>query len=208
MQRVAAEQAARRPAHDFHRRRLLRVHLEQVVDVAEPRWTNRDAVLEQQEPAAGAGAGQHAGANRGEVFLSGPARDPHPRHAHEDLVRMVGAHQRHVFAVHRGQAADRPLVGGDGRLGAHDDFLQRVLVVGRRLRTKTECRGARESRQSATSQLRSCAAHPHAVRACRRRAGSRPEHYPCSQNPRTASRGASTTSNSSPNSIVARRSDS
>ena len=176
MQRVAAEQAARGAAHDFHGSRLLGVHLEQVVDVAETSWANRNAVLEQQEPAAGAGAGQHAGANRGEVFLPGPARDPHPRHAHEDLVRMVGAHQRHVFAIHRGQAAHRPLVGGDGRLSAHDDFLQRVLVVGCRLRSERRRRDGCQSGKGTTPQLRSCVAHPHAVRARCRRTGSRPEH--------------------------------
>ena len=210
MQRVAAEQAARRPAHDFHGRGLLGVHLEQIVDVAESGRANRDAVLEQQESAASPGAGQHAGTDRRQVFLPGTTRNPHPRHAHEDLVRMVGAHKLHVFAVHRGQAAHGALAGGDGRLGAHDDFLQPFLAIGRWLRTETKGRCGCHSAQGATPQQRSCAAHPLAGTpiADQQGAGAAAIHSACSQNPRTASRGASATWNSSPNSIVARRSDS
>ena len=76
------------PAQDLDRGRLLEVHLEELVDVAGADRPDRDAVLEHQHRAAGAGARQHRRAQRRERFLAAAALDHRSRGAVDELRRV------------------------------------------------------------------------------------------------------------------------
>ncbi len=68
---------------------LFRVDLEQRIDVAEAGRPNRDAVLEKQERAAGAGAGQYRRANGRQVLLAATATEPDTGYAGQQLVHVM-----------------------------------------------------------------------------------------------------------------------
>ena len=124
VQGVAAEQRAGRSADDLDGRGLLGVDLEQVVDVAKASGADGDAVLEQQEAAAGARARQHAGADRGQMFVSGTARDPDARDAEEQFMDVACPGQLDLAGVDVRDAAGAALARRHGCLGAHHDLFE------------------------------------------------------------------------------------
>ena len=186
VQRVAAKQGARRPAHHLDHARQFRVHLEQIVDVAEARWAQRNAVFEQQELAAGTRPGEDAGPNRSQVLLTGCACDPYPRNAHHDLVRMIGAGQADRVTSYGSNAGHRPLGYGKRCIRSNHDFLDHCRLLGAGLFGFRGCEACAQGQ----CQGRHSSEHGHV-------AGS-------SQNARVLSSGALVTRMSSSKSIVVR----
>ena len=111
--RVRSVQGAARASQDLDCGRLLKIGLEQLVDVAEADRPQRYAVFQEQEGAAGTRAGQDRRAQGGQRFLAAAALDEGARRTVEQL-GMVGRTGRGDFG--RAQSRDAPGVGQQGLL--------------------------------------------------------------------------------------------
>ncbi len=102
-----------------------------------------DAVLQDQEAAAGAGAGEHRRADRGEVLLAAAAGEPHAGDLRADLVDVRGVEQVDAVGVDAGGVAGE-LEGGRGiARGGDDDLVRQVARGGLRHGRCAEQRPAR-----------------------------------------------------------------
>src|SRR5690606_29325871 len=76
-----------------------RLHLEQLIDVAEADGTDGNAVFQEEKTSAGPGSGEYRGADGRQVFLSRTAAEPGAGHLRAQFVDMPGADDPDTFLV-------------------------------------------------------------------------------------------------------------
>jgi hypothetical protein len=127
---IRAIQGRGGPADHFDRAGQFRQHLESFVDVAEASGPDGEAVLEEQEAAAGTRPRECRRADRRDAFLAIATGDPGARDLRAGLVYMCGVQQFNPLCIEAGGVAgqfecrDRITGGGD------EDFFRRAATRG------------------------------------------------------------------------------
>ena len=89
MQCVGPEQGIAGTADDLDRLSLLRIYLDQLIDIAEARRSDRNTIFEKQEPSAGPGTTKNRRTHGRLMILSATPNDPNASHPTQQLMNVL-----------------------------------------------------------------------------------------------------------------------